>query len=134
IILSNHFGKVGEPSEPRFFAGQRGPRCESICLRFVCYLLWIFSTPPSRCACAAVLHIAGSGVLDISVGILRRCLWTVCKPGPLCSVHRTFKHGKAWVDCLKAAEAEPRPGLGAYHGHGRSEHLPPPTVGIRVLK
>src|ERR1039458_5908612 len=29
---------------------------------------------------AAVLHIAGQGVLDISVGILRRCLWTVCKP------------------------------------------------------
>src|ERR1022692_4701250 len=51
-------------------------------------------------------------------------------------VHDTtfIKHGKAWVDCLKAAEAEPRPGLGAYHGHGRSEHLPPPTVGIRVLK
>src|ERR1019366_9209351 len=51
-------------------------------------------------------------------------------------VHDTtfIKHGKAWVDCLKAAEAEPRPGLGAYHGHGRSEHLPPPAVGIRVLK
>src|ERR1039458_6355190 len=49
-------------------------------------------------------------------------------------VHDTtfIKHGKAWVDCLKAAEAEPRPGLGAYHGHGRSEHLPPPAVRSRV--
>src|ERR1035438_4342341 len=61
-----------------------------------------------------------------------------CPLGPIVvrMVHDTtfIKHGKAWVDCLKAAEAEPRPGLGAYHGHGRSEHLPPPTVGIRVLK
>src|ERR1022692_2757306 len=53
-IVTDHtvesFRQVGEPSEPRFFAGRHGPRCESICLRFVCYLLWIFSTPPSRCA------------------------------------------------------------------------------------
>src|ERR1039457_6416298 len=33
-----------------FSQADTGQGGESICLRFVCYLLWIFSTPPSRCA------------------------------------------------------------------------------------
>src|ERR1017187_3049062 len=46
----------------------------------------------------------------------------------------SVEYGVAWVGILEIAETEPRPGFGACHGHSRNKHLPPVSIGIRILK